>query len=452
MTAMDADEAKPVQTPGPSEVRDPETREEIKRAFVWLTMASTFALIVLLIQPLLLILGGVIFAVMLDGGTRLLGRVLPIGRGLRLLIVVVLTIAFIGGTIYMTGVEIAQQAGQLRATVEVQGDRLLQWLTATGMMPGAEDMKSLAREAMGSIGRLTTFLGTAFGALTSLFMIMVIGLFLAMEPRIYERGLQWLLPQDKRAAFKITFDRMGFTMRRLLAWLTSTGMMPGAEDMKSLAREAMGSIGRLTSFLGTAFGALTSLFMIMVIGLFLAMEPRIYERGLQWLQPQDKRGEFKITFDRMGFTMRRLLAGRLFGMFFEGVLTWIALSLCGVPMALILGIITGVLAFIPNIGAFVSGTLMVAVGFSAGVNTGLLAIAVYFIVQTFDGYVMIPLVARKTVDMPPALTLGMQILFGTLFGIFGLALADPMVAMIKVALERRAEQNAPGRGAKKAAG
>ena len=354
-------ESRAVQEPGPSEVRDPETRLEIKRAFVWLAMASAFALVVILIQPLLLILGGVIFAVMLDGGARLLGRVLPIGRGWRLMIVVVLTIAFIAGTIYMTGVEIAQQAGQLRATVEVQGDRLL-------------------------------------------------------------------------------------------AWLTSTGMMPGAEDMKSLAREAMGSIGRLTSFLGTAFGALTSLFMIMVIGLFLAMEPRIYERGLQWLLPQDKRGEFKITFDRMGFTMRRLLAGRLFGMFFEGVLTWIALSLCGVPMALILGIITGVLAFIPNIGAFISGALMVEVGFSAGVDTGLLAIAVYFIVQTFDGYVMIPLVARKTVDMPPALTLGMQILFGTLFGIFGLALADPMVAMIKVALERRAEQNAPGRGAKKAAG
>jgi len=348
---MAARKANPVTAPGPSEVRDPASRAEIKRAFIWFSVATSFALVILLIQPLLLILGGIIFAIILDGGTRLLGRVLPIGRGWRLMLVVLATITFIVGTVYMTGVQLAEQAGQLRETIEFQGDRLLRWLTDTGMMPGTEDVKSLAREALGSIGRLTSFLGTALGALTSLFMIMVIGLFLAMEPRIYERGFQWLLPADKRA-------------------------------------------------------------------------------------------EAKITFDRMGHTMRRLMAGRLFGMFFEGVLTWIALSLCGVPMALILGIITGVLAFIPNIGAFISGVLMVAVGFSAGVDTGLLAILVYLGVQTFDGYVLIPLVAKKTVDMPPALTLGTQILFGTLFGIYGLALADPIVAMIKVALERRSERSA----------
>lgn len=348
---MTREDTRTVTAPGPSEVRDPAIRAEIKRAFIWFSMAGAFALVILLIQPLLLILGGIIFGVILDGGTRLLGRALPIPRGWRLLIVVLAALTFMFGTIYMTGVEIAQQAGQLRATIEVQGDRLLQWLTASGLMPGTEDMKNLAREAFGTIGRLTSVLGSAFGALGSLFMIAVIGLFLAMEPRIYERGFQWLLPADTRA-------------------------------------------------------------------------------------------DAKITLDRMGFTMRRLMAGRLFGMFFEGVLTWIALSLAGVPMALILGILTGVLAFIPNIGAFISGALMVAVGFSAGVETGLAAILVYFIVQTFDGYVLIPLVAKKTVDMPPALTLGTQILFGTLFGIYGLALADPIVAMIKVALERRSETRA----------
>ena len=73
------------------------------------------------------------------------------------------------------------------------------------------------------------------------------------------------------------------------------------------------------------------------------------------------------------------------------------------------GIITGILAFIPNIGAFVSGVLMVAVGFSAGVDAGLWAIGTYVIVQGLDGYVFSPLVAKKTVDMPPALTLGAQL-------------------------------------------
>src|SRR3546814_6630144 len=91
----------------------------------------------------------------------------------------------------------------------------------------------------------------------------------------------------------------------------------------------------------------------------------------------------------MAFTLRRLLAGRLLGMAFEGFLTWMILAVLGVPMALVLGLIAAILAFIPNVGAFITGVLMTAVGFSAGVDTGLYALATYFVVQTFDGYVVI---------------------------------------------------------------
>lgn len=117
-----------------------------------------------------------------------------------------------------------------------------------------------------------------------------------------------------------------------------------------------------------------------------------------------------------------------------------ALAIAGVPMALILGILTGLLAFIPNIGALVSGALTIAVGFSAGTHTGYAAIGVYAAVQLFDGYVVIPTVAKRAVDLPPALTLGAQILASALFGILGLALADPMTALIKTAMERRSEK------------
>jgi predicted PurR-regulated permease PerM len=169
------------------------------------------------------------------------------------------------------------------------------------------------------------------------------------------------------------------------------------------------------------------------------MEPRIYDRGLQWMIPAASRAEFAVTLARMARTMRILLAGRLLGMLAEGVLIWALLSLFGVPMALVLGLITGMLAFIPNIGAFISGVLMVAVGFSAGTHEGVMALLVYFFVQNFDGYVVIPVITRHTVDLPPALTLASQILASTLFGVIGLALADPMVAMIKVAMERESE-------------
>jgi predicted PurR-regulated permease PerM len=346
-----------VQEPGPNELRDPMVRAELKRASVWFGLAITVALVVLLIQPLLIIFAGLVFASLLDGGARLLGRILPIPRGLRIMIVVVLAFAFVLAVFYLTGVQIAAQAEQLRQTLQMQGNRVV-------------------------------------------------------------------------------------------AWISSLGLMPGRADLSGLAQQALGSVGRLTSAVGTVLGVGASMLMVFSIGLFVALEPRIYERGLHWMVPTDARDQFAVTLGRMARTLRMLLAGRLLGMVAEGIFTWFFLMIAGVPMALLLGILTGMLAFIPNIGAFISGVLMVAVGFSAGPDTGLWAIIIYFGVQTFDGYVLIPLVAKRTVDLPPALTLGAQILASTLFGVMGLALADPMVAMIKVALESEAERAAnamPGR-------
>ncbi len=357
---LESKAANVVQEPGPNELRDPVVRAELKRASVWFGLAIGVALIVLLIQPLLIIFAALVFASMLDGGARLLGRILPIPRTARVAITILLVLIFFVGLFYMTGVQIAAQAEQLRTTLEAQANKVAHW---------AADL----------------------------------------------------------------------------------GLMPGRSDVTGLVQQALGSVGRLTSAVGTVFGAVSSMLMIVILGLFIALEPRIYERGLQWMVPSDSRDEFARTIGRMATTMRRLLAGRLLGMLVEGVLMWICLSFAGVPMALLLGIITGVLAFIPNIGAFISGVMMVSVGFSAGQETGIWAIIIYFAVQNFDGYVVIPMVARRTVDMPPALTLSSQILASTLFGILGLALADPMVAMIKVALESEAERGAraarePGSG------
>ena len=340
---------RPVVKPGPSEIHDPVILDAFKRAAVWIGLGSAVFLAWQLAQPLMLVFGGIVVAAMLDGGVRLLGRVLPIGRGWRLLIIGIAVLLFMGSTIYLLGVELVAQANQLRVTLEAQ-------------------------------------------------------------------------------------------THRLSGWLSENGFMPTNAQLSDMGRQLLGSLGQVTAAVGTALGAVTSLFLILVIGLFLAMEPRLYERGLEWMTPARHRANMRETSHRMGFTLRRLLAGRLFGMLAEGILTWVALSIGGVPMALLLGIITGILAFIPNIGAFIAGALTIAVGFSAGLDTGIWAIGVYVVVQTFDGYVVIPTVAKRTVDLAPALVLAAQLLFGALFGILGLALADPLLAMIKVALERRSEQ------------
>ena len=336
--------------PGPTEISDPRLRFEVQRAGIWIGMLVLVALTVVLAAPLLLIIGGMVFAVLLDGGTRLLGRWLPIARGFRLAIVILAAVAFLIWTFYYAGTQLVGQFAELRDTVMMQANRLFEWLGTSGLMPEA--------------------------------------------------------------------------------------------DFSALSGQVFSSIGRVTSVLGSAIGALTAGVMIFVIGIFIAIEPKIYDRGVAWMVPIRHRSKFFEISDRVGYALRRLLAGRILGMVIEGIFTYVMLAYVGtwfgldpVPLAAMLGLLTGLLAFIPNIGAIISGVLMVAVGFSAGTETGFWAIFVYFFVQNFDGYVIIPLIAKKTVDLAPALVLAAQLIFGTLFGFLGLLLADPIVAAIKTTLE-----------------
>ncbi len=336
-----------VVTPSPVELSDPGLRRELMRAIIWVSLILSIVLIYVLAQPLFLIVGGLVFASMLDGGARLLGRVLPIARGWRIALVALLVLAFLAGVLSYAGLTLVSEFQALKALVMSQIARLQGWANAMGVLP------------------------------------------------------------------------------------------QGGVDLNSVGKQVMGSLGTLTSAVGSALGALSSVAMIVVLGLFFAAEPRIYERGLAWLIPHDKRETFFRTSSDMARTLRRLMAGRLVGMAAEGVFVSIALWLVGVPFALLLGIITGILAFLPNIGAIVSGLLIVLVGFSQGTHIGALAAGVYVAVQMLDGYLIVPMVARRSVDLPPALVLGMQLLLGALFGLLGLMFADPLVAMAKVALERK---------------
>jgi predicted PurR-regulated permease PerM len=335
---------------GPTELYDPIIRTEIKRAAVWIGMTAFVVGLVWLAQPLLLIMGGLVLAAMFDGGARLLGRVLPIPRGIRLTIVVLAVFGFMYWTFVFTGSELAAQAASLQAIVETQIESIGNRVAAAGFNISAEDVKGFGTQILNSVGRVTAAVSSVVGTVTNMAMMLVLAIFIAAEPRMYERGVAWMLPLAERE-------------------------------------------------------------------------------------------HFYVTAAKMGSVLRRLMAGRLLGMAVEGFGTWILLSLGGVPMAALLGVLTGLLAFLPNIGAIVSGALIILVGFSAGVDVGLYAIFVYFVVQMVDGYLIVPMVAKRAVDLAPALVLGAQILFGALFGILGLALADPIIAMIKVALERQSERN-----------
>jgi predicted PurR-regulated permease PerM len=336
------------ERPGPAEFRDPLVRREMQKAAVWFGMALAIAGVITLGQPLLLIVGGAIFAVLLDGGVRLLGRCLPIPRGWRMLLVLALGFGFLGWVFWFAGTTIAAQFEALREVVSAQFDRVVNFAASLGLMDGQ--------------------------------------------------------PTNWRS-------------------------------------QLLGGVGRLTSAVGSVIGGVASVIAMVVIGIFLASEPRLYDRGIAWMLPLRHRAGFYRIAKHVGVTLRRLLFGRLIAMVFEGVFTWFMLTIGGVPMAGLLGLVTGVLAFIPNIGAITSGILMIAVGFSASPHQGFWCIVVYFLVHNIDAYVVVPFVARRTVDLAPAVLLAMQLLMAALFGILGVLFADPILATIKVVLVDLSKQH-----------
>lgn len=335
---------------GPTRISNPQLRLEAYRAMVWIALVGLAMLTVYIAQSLLVIFGAMVFASMIDGGARLLGKVLPIRRGWCIAVVLLGTVGFFVWLVYFAGSQISQEAAAFPSIVQSQGMRLFKWLQQQGFHVSLSNVESLAGQAISGVGTITRAVGGILGSVTTLFLILIIGVYVALEPRLYERGVAWMLPVERRA-------------------------------------------------------------------------------------------DFWITANRMGYTMRRLMFGRLVGMVFEGFFTWIALAIYGVPMAALLGILVGLLAFIPNIGAVISGILMVLVGFSGGTDMGFYTMIVYVVVQSVDGYLVVPMIARKTVDLAPAIVLAAQLIMGILFGVLGLFLADPLMAMIKVVLERRSEQN-----------
>jgi predicted PurR-regulated permease PerM len=200
-----------------------------------------------------------------------------------------------------------------------------------------------------------------------------------------------------------------------------------------------GNFDRVAAFVGSAIGGMGALLFAFVFGIYVAADPRLYERGLEWLTPMAARGEMHATLAEMGTVLRRWVAGRLLTMGIEGGFIFIGLSIVGVPLAGLLGLVSGLLAFIPNLGAMISGALIVAVGFSVGPTEGLWAVGIYLAVQLIEGNVLTPLIEKRAVDLAPAVVLAAQLLFGILFGVLGVALADPIVALAKVALVRRSK-------------
>ena len=171
-------------------------------------------------------------------------------------------------------------------------------------------------------------------------------------------------------------------------------------------------------------------------GIFLAAQPNFYRIGAIKLVPPANRALVAEAMDDSERALRLWLRGQLFAMVVVGTLTGLGLWLIGVPSALALGLLAGMLEFIPYAGPIAAAIPGVLLALVAGPETALWTIALYVGVQQFEGYVLQPLVQQYAVDLPPVVLLFSLIGFGMLFGIIGIVLAAPLTVVSYVLVKR----------------
>jgi len=209
----------------------------------------------------------------------------------------------------------------------------------------------------------------------------------------------------------------------------------GLPEPEQIVKQMSSLVPNAGLFFGGVLGAIGNVVIILFVGIYFAASPHLYTNGAIKLVPQAKRHRARQVLNKIGQTLASWLLGKSVSMLIVGTATSIGLSLLGVPLALILGIIAGLLDFVPYLGPIMAGVPAVLIAFSISPDLALYTVLLFTGVQLVEGYLLQPLIESRAVDLPPALTIVMQLVFGTLFGFAGVALATPLAAALKVLVQ-----------------
>ena len=186
------------------------------------------------------------------------------------------------------------------------------------------------------------------------------------------------------------------------------------------------------SIFSGALGVIANFLIIFFVGIYLAAQPGLYIKGVLTLVPPSKRPRGRAVIQELGRTLELWLLGKGLSMILIGILSGVGLYLLGVPLAITLGVIAGLFDFIPYLGPILAGVPAVLIAFSESPMTALYVVLLFVGIQAMEGYLLAPIVERKTVSLPPALTISVQVMLGLAFGLLGVALASPLTAALFV--------------------
>lgn len=330
---------------------------------------------------LFLIFAGMLLGVALNAMTNLLGRVVRLPHALRLTIVCLVSAALLSGVVFLGGATIAQQATVLSDTIKSQLVHLKGFLESKGVDTSYFNLGNAAT-ASSSESSPSTTPGAA-----------------------------------------------------------ATRNLPGADALASSGGAIVSQTLKL--LLGTV-SAVGNFFIVLFLGLTFSAQPSVYRQGLLFLTPARQRARATIIVDRIGETLERWLIAQMLTMAAVFLVTWIGLAAIGIQSSFILGIQAGLLAFIPTVGALLAGLIVVLASLASGWVAALSAFILFLGVHALESYVLTPIIQRQALDIPPATLFAFQILLGVVFGIWGIALALPLMAIVKVMIDYfKAEETAP---------
>ncbi|MBM9605329.1 AI-2E family transporter [Desulfopila inferna] len=255
-----------------------------------------------------------------------------------------------------------------------------------------------------------------------LLVIAFIAFFILLAPQLAEQGGK--LVEQIPEAFNNLRERINH-----LDWLENLFQSFGGSS-------ALSSAGTVSSqalgFFATTIGIITSMFIILFVGLYLSFTPQYYINGIIRLVPQNGRQRTGQVFSALDYTLGLWLIGRFTGMLVVSVSTFIGLYFLKVPLPLSLAVLAGLLTFIPNIGPILSAIPAILLGYTESPSTALYVILLYLLIQGIESYIITPLIQQRAVAMPPVLTLTSQVVLGTALGFLGLLLATPLTAAAMV--------------------
>lgn len=250
-------------------------------------------------------------------------------------------------------------------------------------------------------------------------------------------GLWWLAPEIAIQIDQLTqqlpraLQKLGERLARYPWMQRLLEQLPPAGDI----RPAPGIVSRLTSVVSVTVAWIVGVIVVIFIGVYLAAQPRLYVNGIIRLFPLSRRARMTEVGGRLAHALRMWLLARLILMIVVTVFTGLGLVLLDVPLALALGLIAGLLDFIPNIGPTLAAIPATIIGLARDPTTGLYVLLLFIVIQTIEGYILTPLILQRTAAVPAAITLAAQVLLGLLLGFVGLLLAAPITIAARVLVE-----------------